>query len=160
MDKVLVSSCLIGRKVRHNGVARLSGHPVLDRWQAEGRIVPFCPEVGAGLGTPRLPAEIRGDGGTAVLEGRAAVLDRSGADLTGYYILGARLALDVAVREGCRFAVLTERSPSCGSRLIYDGSFEGVKRPGSGVTTALLRAHGIAVFPESEIPQIDRFLLS
>ena len=50
-------------------------------------------------------------------------------------------------------ALLKERSPSCGSRQIYDGSFSGTLTEGAGVTAALLRENGIAVFGESEAEQ-------
>ena len=60
MDRILVSACLLGSHVRYNGSYRLDNHPVLTRWQAEGRVVQICPEVAAGFSTPRPPAEIRG----------------------------------------------------------------------------------------------------
>ena len=68
MEKILVSACLLGSHVRYNGSCRLDNHPVLTRWQAEGRVVQICPEVAAGFSTPRPPAEIRGTCG-AVLRG-------------------------------------------------------------------------------------------
>ncbi|TIV26580.1 MAG: DUF523 domain-containing protein, partial [Mesorhizobium sp.] len=58
MERVLVSACLLGSKVRYNGSFRLDHHPVLARWQSEGGIVQICPEVAAGFSTPRPPAEI------------------------------------------------------------------------------------------------------
>ena len=57
MEKILVSSCLLGEQVRYNGGAATSDDPLLRRWQAEGRAVSFCPEVAGGLGTPRPRAE-------------------------------------------------------------------------------------------------------
>ena len=60
-------------------------------------------------------------------------------------------ALHLARIFGCKKAVLKERSPSCGAGEIYDGSFTGARVPGDGVTAALLKANGIAVFGESEI---------
>lgn len=50
LPKVLVSACLLGQPVRYDG--RASGHPdLLQQWQAEGRVVPLCPEVAGGLPT-------------------------------------------------------------------------------------------------------------
>lgn len=47
MEKVLISACLLGERVRyHGGDARID-HPVLRRWADEGRLVPVCPEVKA-----------------------------------------------------------------------------------------------------------------
>lgn len=152
MDKVLVSACLLGQPVRYNGVGKPLAHSLLDRWQAEGRIVSICPEVMAGFAIPRAPAEIAsGADGDAVLSGSARVIDTTGTDVTSRFIEGARIALRIARENDCRFALLIDGSPSCGSGMIYDGSFSGQKHAGSGVTVALLRANGIEVFSDGEI---------
>ncbi len=78
MERVLVSACLLGSHVRYNGSYRLNNHPVLMRWQAEGRVVQICPEVAAGFSTPRPAAEIRGAGdGRAVLHGQGRVVEQT-----------------------------------------------------------------------------------
>ena len=51
---------------------------------------------------------------------------------------------------GCEWAILKERSPSCGSCGVYDGTFSGTLRPGMGVAAELLSAEGIRVCGESE----------
>ena len=83
-------------------------------------------------------------------------MNRAGEDVTEAFRRGAQLALETARREGCRLALLKERSPSCGSGKIYDGSFSGTLIPGDGVAAALLKENRIAVFGESEI---ERFAL-
>jgi uncharacterized protein YbbK (DUF523 family) len=148
MDKILVSACLLGHAVRYNATAKDTGHPLLARWLAEGRLVPFCPEVAAGLPTPRPPAEIAG--------GR--VIDAGGADLTAAFEAGARLAVETARAEGCRFAILTDGSPSCGSSRIYDGTFQGRTLPGQGRTTRALEAAGVRVVAETGIDDLAGFL--
>lgn len=153
--KVLVSACLLGQPVRYDG--RASGHPdLLQRWQAEGRVVPLCPEVAGGLPTPRPPAEISGGQGAQVLAAQARVIAVSGEDVSEAFLAGAQLALAVVRRHGIRVAVLKSGSPSCGNRLTYDGSFSGVKVPGEGVTTALLRREGVLVFSELELDQAEQ----
>ncbi|MBB4936369.1 uncharacterized protein YbbK (DUF523 family) [Streptosporangium album] len=153
MEKVMVSACMMGRKVRYDGAAKTSGDALLATWRQEGRLVPFCPEVEGGLPVPRPAAEIEGGaGGTAVLAGTARVLATDGTDVTQAFLAGARAALAAAQALGVRVAILKEGSPSCGSLTIYDGSFAGRRLPGSGVTTALLEQHGIAVFGEDRIP--------
>lgn len=150
--KVLVSACLLGQPVRYDG--RASGHPdLLQRWQAEGRVVALCPEVAGGLSTPRPPAEIPGGQGSKVLGGSAKVLTASGEDVSNAFITGAELALALVRRHAIRLAVLKSGSPSCGNRLTYDGTFSGVKVVGEGVTTALLRRAGVLVFSELELDQ-------
>lgn len=157
--KVLVSACLLGQPVRYDG--RASGHPdLLQRWQAEGRVVPLCPEVAGGLPTPRAPAQIPGGQGLAVLQGQAQVLTVEGEDVSETFLSGARQALALVRRHGIRVAVLKSGSPSCGNRLIYDGSFSGVKVPGEGVTTAILRREGIQVFSELELEEAQRALMT
>jgi len=150
MERVLVSSCLLGRPVRYDGRAKASPSEILARWRAEGRVVPFCPELAGGLGVPRPPAELRA--------GRVVTVD--GDDVTDAFTRGAELALATALDAGARVAVLKEGSPSCGSTRIADGTFTGTKLPGEGVTTRLLRAHGITVFSEDQYEEADAFLRS
>ncbi|WP_289007891.1 DUF523 domain-containing protein [uncultured Thermomonospora sp.] len=152
MEKILVSSCLLGRSVRYDGRDKRRDDAILHRWQAEGRLVPYCPEVGGGLPVPRRPAEITGPGGgPAVLDGTARVLTDTGQDVTAAFLAGAQRALEAARRAGARLAILKESSPSCGITRIYDGSFTGRLSPGIGVTTALLERHGITVFSENDL---------
>ncbi|OZI55319.1 purine-nucleoside phosphorylase [Bordetella genomosp. 5] len=154
--RVLVSACLLGRPVRYDGRGAPRVHPVLARWQAEGRVVAICPEMAGGLPTPRPPAEItHGDGGARVLDGLARVIDITGADVTTPFVNGAQAALDAARQHGVTLAVLKEGSPSCGSGYIYDGSFSGQRLAGQGVTAALLAAAGVRVFSEQEFDAAD-----
>lgn len=150
--RILVSACLLGQPVRYNGTAKTLHHTYLQHWQHLGLLVPFCPELAGGLPTPRPPAEIaQAHNGTAVLAGNAIVHDTTGADVTAPFVAGAHKALHTARTHGCTFALLTDGSPSCGSLSIYDGSFSGHKQAGAGVTTALLRQNGIAVFAHTEV---------
>ena len=169
MDRVLVSACLLGRPVRYNGTDKASdGEDVLTRWQREGRIVPVCPEVAVGFPTPRPPAEIRPDDsvhaadthvqGHDVLAGLARVVEDTGADVSDLYVRAAHDTVALARRHGCRHAVLTDGSPSCGSTFIYDGTFTGRTRPGAGTTTAALRAAGVTAWPETAIAELDAVL--
>ncbi|GHF08778.1 hypothetical protein GCM10016455_32130 [Aliiroseovarius zhejiangensis] len=152
MSRLLVSACLMGQKVRYDGRAKTLLHDCLTRWDADDRIVPFCPELAGGLPVPRLPAEIEpGANGDDVLAGRARVLDSAGVDVTAPFVDGAHQAVSCALSHGCTHALLTEASPSCGSRLLYNGHHDGRQRPGFGVTTAALRAAGIAVYAPDQI---------
>ncbi|HWA63149.1 MAG TPA: DUF523 domain-containing protein [Caulobacteraceae bacterium] len=152
--RILVSACLLGRPVRYDGRGRALAHEALTRWQAEGLLVPLCPEVAAGLPTPRAPAEIVGGDGEDVLAGRARVVDGDGRDLTAEFLAGAESAARLAAESGCAFALLTEGSPSCGPGFVYDGTFSGARRPGSGVVAARLRRAGVEVFAEDEVERL------
>lgn len=158
MEKVLVSACLLGRRVRYDGGAKSLTSDILTRWQAEGRVVSVCPEVEAGLPTPRAAAEIIGGDGAGVLSDSARVVDSQGEHLSEAFVRGAYLALQRCRQHGIKVAVLTEHSPSCGSTDIYDGSFSGNRRPGVGVTTALLRQEGVRVYGQHDIAEADRIL--
>lgn len=151
MQKILVSRCLLGHRVRYDAGA--SGpFEQLTAWQAEGRVIAVCPEVAGGLPTPRPAAEIPGGQGVDVWDGRAQVVTAAGEDVSQAFLDGARQALALVQRHGIRIAVLKANSPSCGNLLTYDGTFSGVKVSGEGVTAALLKRHGVQVFSELELP--------
>jgi uncharacterized protein YbbK (DUF523 family) len=157
MQKILVSRCLLGHRVRYDGGA--SGpFDQLQRWIDEGRVVPLCPEVAGGLPTPRAAAEIPGGQGGDVLDGQAAVITTEGEDVSAQFLSGAYQALELVQQHDIRIAVLKANSPSCGNLLTYDGTFSGVKITGEGVTAALLRRHGVRVFSELELAEAARSL--
>ncbi|WP_207947039.1 DUF523 domain-containing protein [Actinomadura sp. 7K507] len=158
MERILVSSCLLGRPVRYDGAAKPVAGDLFERWRAEGRLVPFCPEVAGGLAVPRPAAEIVGGDGHAVLEGTAQVRTEAGEDVTAEFLRGARLALDAARRSRARIALLKESSPSCGGKRVYDGTFTGTPVAGAGVTTALLERAGIRIFSENDLAAVDTLL--
>ncbi|WP_434602144.1 DUF523 domain-containing protein [Pseudomonas sp. Z4-7] len=152
MQKILVSRCLLGHRVRYDGGA--SGpFDLLQHWLDEGRVVPLCPEVAGGLPTPRPAAEIPGGQGARVLDGNAAVITTEGEDVSAQFLSGAYQALALAREHGIRIAVLKANSPSCGNLLTYDGTFSGVKVRGEGVTAALLKRNGVRVFSELELAE-------
>lgn len=149
MIRILVSACLLGDPVRFDGRAKTVRDSRLDRWAAEGRLVPLCPEVAGGLPVPRSPAERQPDG---------RVLDDQGVDRTAAFQLGAQRALEAAQAHGCALAILKEGSPSCGVARIYDGTFTKQPLAGQGLTTERLKAHGIAVFSEGELDEAARLV--
>lgn len=141
--KVVISACLLGIRCRYDG-----GHSRNETVMNEKKtyqLIPVCPEESGGLLTPRPPAEIVGGDGDAVLDGTAKVMNANGTDVTAAYLKGAHHALQVAQSHGATHVVLKAKSPSCGCGDIYDGTFSGTLISGDGVTTALLKRHGIAV---------------
>jgi len=157
MIKILVSACILGHPVRYNGSANTIEHKLLARWHEEGRIVPLCPEIAAGFPTPRAPAEIEpGMSGDDVLAGISLVFEDNGTDVTKQFVLGARLALETAQENNCKFALLTDGSPSCGTTYQYSGSFDGKTREAMGVVASLLASNGIAVFAEHQIEELNQ----
>ncbi|PJI45245.1 MAG: purine-nucleoside phosphorylase [Rhizobium sp.] len=159
VSKILISACLLGRPVRYDGKGKPLLHPAVERWKMESRLVGFCPEQAGGLPTPRPPAEIEsGMTGEDVLAGRARVLEVTGGDVTAEFVTGGERAVAFARAHDCRFALLVDGSPSCGSGFIYDGSFSGQRHPGFGVTAALMRAAGIAVYSDREVDELAALL--
>jgi len=159
MERILISACLLGRPVRYDGRGKALAHHLLERWKAEDRLVPVCPEVIAGFPTPRPPAEFEpGANGETVLDGRARVFENTGQDVTAQFLNGADAALRIARENGCRFALLTDGSPSCGSGIVYGGRFDGRTVAGEGVAAALLRRHGVSVFSEGRIEELAQAL--
>ena len=158
MKKILISGCLLGFNVRYDNKIQLLENEMLLEWQQEGRLVVVCPEVEGGLFTPRPPAEIVGGSGEDVLNGKAGIVNERGADVTAEFIRGADIALELVKRFSIRVAILKEKSPSCGSNVIYDGSFTRKRIPGQGVTAALLRENGVKVFSEKEIGAVLEYI--
>lgn len=139
---ILISACLLGVKCRYDGAGK--AYPLVEELAKRHTLIPVCPEQLGGLPTPRTPAERQGE----------QVVTKSGADVTEQYRRGAEEALRLCRLFSCKAAVLKERSPSCGSGEIYDGTFSGTLTAGDGVTAQLLAENGIAVYGESQIEEL------
>ena len=137
---ILVSACLLGKPCRYDGASVPC--PEVIGLADTHEVVPACPEQLGGLPTPRTPSEIQPDD---------RVVDRAGADRTAAFSIGARETLRIAREHGCLAAILKSRSPSCGVREIYDGTFTGTLVAGRGVTAALLASEGIELFDETDL---------
>ncbi len=144
MCNILVSACLLGVNCRYNAVPKKNEEIVRLLDKKVIHLIPVCPEQLGGLATPRRPAERKGE----------QVINETGEDVTEQYFRGARETLRIAQMYHCRVALLKERSPSCGCRQIYDGTFSGTLTEGDGVTAALLRENGIEVFGESQLERL------
>lgn len=144
MEHLLISACLLGFECKYSGGSNALDGEKLEALKESFRLIPVCPESAGGLPTPRPPSERR-DG---------KVINELGQDVTEEYRKGAETALYLARRYGCTRALLKERSPSCGSGAIYDGSFTGALVPGDGVAAESLKAAGIGVYGESRIKEL------
>lgn len=146
---ILVSACLAGFNVRYDGGNAESDLAV--KLLAIGKAITVCPEIIAGFSTPREPAEIIGGTGKDVLVGKAQVVNRLGKDVTNQYLAAARWVLKTAQVHNVTVAFLKQKSPACGTKLVYDGHFAGNKIPGMGVTAALLARNGIKVYGDEKL---------
>jgi hypothetical protein len=131
--KIMVSACLLGENCKYNGgnnrnqrlLNLLSGY----------EIIPFCPEVLGGLPVPRTPAEIV----------NGTVINRENISVDEPFRQGAKKALEIAKKEKPDLIILQSRSPSCGAKQIYDGTFSGKLIPGHGVFAELALRSGFPV---------------
>jgi uncharacterized protein YbbK (DUF523 family) len=139
MKKVLVSACLLGENCKYNGKNNYC--PRVAAFLDGREIIPVCPEILAGLGVPRSCAEI--------VNGR--VIDSDGKDIDDAFRRGVELALEMISDEQIDFALLQPRSPSCGVRQVYDGSFSGRLVPGRGLFAEALIARGLKVIDADEV---------
>lgn len=139
--KILVSACLLGKKCKYNGGNNLN-QGVLDFIEGH-EVIGVCPEQLGGLSTPRLPAEIVA----------GLVTNKEGVSVDNEFRKGAQEALAVALENKVDLAILQSRSPSCGVKEIYDGSFSGKKIKGQGVFAKLLSAHGIKVLDAEDVAE-------
>ncbi len=139
--KAVVSACLLGENCKYSGGNNLD--PRVAEWLGDRgcEAVPVCPEVLGGLPVPRVPAEIA-DGGVTARDGKS--VDRE-------FRRGAALALEIARREGAELAILQPRSPSCGVKEVYDGTFSGRRVPGMGVFARLLAENGFRVLEPEDL---------
>ena len=134
--KIMVSACLTGENCKYNGgnnksekiLQLLASNDVSD-------VIAVCPEQMGGLPTPRVPSEILG-GVVTAKDGR--VVDKE-------FRAGAAKCLEIAEREQPDLIVLQSRSPSCGVKQRYDGTFSGTLIDGAGVTAQLLMENGFRV---------------
>jgi len=139
MEKILISRCLLGENCTYRGDSNFCEKAAALREKYE--LITVCPEADGGLPTPRDPAERIGD----------KVISVKGKDVTAEYVKGAEIALEKALSNNVKLAVMKARSPSCGSGVIYDGSFTGTRIAGDGVAAEMLKKHGIRVITEEEI---------
>ena len=140
-EKLLISACLLGENCKYSGGNNLD--PRVAEWLRKTgcEAVPVCPEVLGGLPVPRTPAEI--------VDG--VVTTRDGRNVDAAFRRGAALALETARREGVDLAILQPRSPSCGVRQIYDGTFSGRRIDGQGVFARLLAEEDLQVLEPEDL---------
>lgn len=143
---IVISACLVGEKVRYDGNHKLDlfYKNLID----EKKAISICPEILGGLQVPREPGEIIGGDGYDVWNDQAKVMTVAGRDVTMQFKEGAKRALSIIKDLNADTVILKSDSPSCGSTVIYDGTFTGNKKEGVGVTTALFTLNGINVYEE------------
>ena len=146
MKTLLISACLLGVRCRYDGGSK--PQPGVEELAGRYRLIPVCPEVFGGLPVPRTDAQRRG----------SSVVTRDGRDVTGQYFAGAEEAVRLALEHRVVCAIMKEKSPSCGSSMIYDGSFSGELIEGEGLASELLRKAGVRVFSENQLDEVEKLI--
>ena len=144
MEKLLISACLAGENCKYSGGNNFIGEEMLASLKDKYELVSVCPEVMGGLSVPRIPCERIG----------GKVMNERGEDVTAQFKTGAELTANICESQDIKKALLKEKSPSCGSGRIYDGTFSHTVIAGDGVTAERLRALGVALYGESEIEKL------
>lgn len=144
-ETVLVSACLLGFKCRYDGkdkADRLDPDRIKDV-----AVVPFCPEVAAGMSIPRKKVTLMQAAEFTQYMTMGVAEDEDGVDVSIDMSNGAQLAVDTAKSHGCTRAILKDGSPSCGvgnTNMFWDKQF------GVGITTAMLSSSGVYVEASDE----------
>ncbi|MBQ4579219.1 MAG: DUF523 domain-containing protein [Clostridia bacterium] len=138
---ILVSACLLGENCKYNGGNNLSERVL--RFVEGHEVIPVCPEMLGGLPCPRKPVEWVGE----------RVLTRDGDDCTENFRLGVQRALDIIADRQVDLAILQSRSPTCGVKQIYDGTFSGTRIDGMGALARALHARGIPLMDAEDVPE-------
>ena len=138
---ILVSACLLGENCKYNGGNNLNERVL--RYIAGHEIIPVCPEMLGGLSSPRKPVEWR--------DGHAVT--RDGDDWTAEFRLGVARAMTLIGDRPIDLAILQSRSPTCGVKQVYDGTFTGRKIPGQGALAKALAERGIPLMDAEDVPE-------
>ena len=140
-----ISACLLGQKVRFDGGHKHDNYitDVLARWF---ELVPMCPEIEIGLGTPRESLQLVRSGADVRL-----VAPKSGTDVTAAMLGYADKRARAITRQHLCGFVLKKDSPSCGLERVRVYGQEGVpSRDGRGLFAAELVRQNPALPIEEE----------
>ncbi|MBQ7139733.1 MAG: DUF523 domain-containing protein [Clostridia bacterium] len=138
---ILVSACLLGENCKYNG-GNNRNERVL-RYVAGHEVIPVCPEMLGGLPCPRKPVEWVGE----------LVLTGDGDDCTEAFRLGVQRAMEIIADKQIDLAILQSRSPTCGVKQIYDGTFSGTRIDGMGALARALHERGIPLMDAEDVPE-------
>ena len=135
--KIVVSACLLGRNCKYNGGNNFD--PKVAEFVRGREVVPVCPEEV--LGMPRNPMEIVG----------GVLINRAGETVDAVVREQVEKILEKLRQEDIECCILKSRSPTCGVRQVYDGTFSGKLMDGMGVLAQALRDAGYRCVDAEEL---------
>ena len=136
--KIVVSACLLGENCKYNGGNNYS--PAVAEFTEGREVIAVCPERLAGLGIPREPIEI--------VNGK--VLHKDGTSVDDQLREAVEQILAQLAGEDIECVILKSRSPTCGVKQVYDGTFSGTLVDGMGVLAAALAERGYKVMDSED----------
>ena len=139
MTKILVSGCLLGENCKYNGGNNYN--PRVVEFLKDKEVISICPEIMAGMGCPRNPIEI--------VDG--VLTDCHGKNVDSLIRKSVMEIMERIRDEEIQCAILQSRSPTCGVKQVYDGTFSGKLIPGSGVFAKSLMDAGYLVIDVEDI---------
>lgn len=139
--KIAVSACLLGHNCKYSGGNNRS-QKVLDYIEGH-EVIPVCPEVTGGMPTPRVPVELKD----------SKAINRDGEDVTEFFQRGVEKTMEKLDGQNIDLAILQPRSPSCGCKQIYDGTFTKTLIDGKGMFAQALAEAGIPMMDGDDIPE-------
>ena len=140
--KIAVSACLLGENCKYNGGNNYSTK--VSEFVKGHEVISVCPEVMGGLPVPRESSEI--------VDG--VVRHKDGMSVDEEFRKGAELALKKVLENSVELVILQSRSPSCGVKEVYDGTFSGKLIPGQGIFAKLLKENNIRSLDVSELDNL------
>ena len=142
--KIIVSACLLGKNCKYNGGNNYN--EAIVEFLKDKEVIAVCPEVMGGLPTPRKPSEIVHD----------VVTNTEGVSVDSEFRQGAKVAMDLIKDEEIECAILQSRSPSCGTKQIYDGTFSKRLIEGQGIFAEQLAKEGIKLIDSDEFANLQQ----
>ena len=139
---ILVSSCLLGLCCRYDGKEKVDER-VLTYLKGKNYL-PICPEQMGGLPTPRKPAEI------VSLE-PLKITTEDHIDVTEAFEKGVSEVMKLIKLHDIDLAILKSKSPSCGSREVYDGTFSRNLIKGAGILSLSMTKNNIKTINENDL---------
>ena len=137
--KIAVSACLVGKNTKYDGTNNYN--KAVMEYLKDKEYILICPEVTGGLPTPRVPSERVKD----------KVINKENIDVTHNFVIGASKTLEELKKQNIELVIVKSKSPSCGYKQIYDGSFTGTIIEGNGVFTELAVKNGLKILTEKDI---------
>lgn len=140
----IISACFLGENCKYDGGNNTTQW--ITDFAKRHSYLAVCPEMAGGLPAPRPPVEI--------IDGKA--VNKEGLDVTAEFKKGTALVWEDIQKQAAELgeeiegAILKAKSPSCGSDLIYDGTFSHKTVVGDGFLVQLLKKNGIKVINEND----------